>query len=106
MACENEVSNTAHGVAYLRGFEAKLHPDNPIFVDPYSLMLGEQIGKQWLEAELKKLTHTPEKEKSLLGHYVNIMAVRARKIDDAVISLLSDDTQSLSIRKSPSSLLA
>lgn len=77
---QSAVSVTAHGVAYMRGYEQQL------YLDPYAQALGGDIGKTWANNEvLRKFGHlTDTNTRDLFAHII----VRTKKIDDLLVDLL------------------
>eukprot|EP00981_Chlorochromonas_danica_P014869 scaffold9305_cov179-Ochromonas_danica.AAC.3 len=82
------VSVTAHGVAYSRGMESTFHPYNPLFHDPYALKLGGEIGQGWVNSSDHGWQSEEEKQS-----FHNTIAVRTRKIDDSLDSILANHPQ-------------
>jgi methyltransferase (TIGR00027 family) len=80
------VSITAHGVAYLRGLESELYPDQPLFHDPFALILGGTIGKEWAEQTILNLH--PEDSKRI--SFYSAIAIRTKKIDDILINIIQN----------------
>lgn len=79
------VSVTAHGVAYMRGMESILHPDNPLYYDPYALVLGGDIGKEWADNTAKKFNEAGKQT------FIGSIAIRTKKIDDTLNQIIQNN---------------
>eukprot|EP01031_Cornospumella_fuschlensis_P038626 gene38626-46956_t len=86
-ATRKTVSVTAHGVAYMRGLESTLHPDNPLFHDPYATLLGGDIGKGWANEVASRFGGGPNA--SAQDAFFSSVAIRTKKIDETIQNILN-----------------
>jgi methyltransferase (TIGR00027 family) len=77
-----KVARTSLFVAFLRSYEPMLHPDDPLFVDPYSEALAGDV-------EESELSPTAACSKKSMGWYISLASIRTRKIDDQMKDILS-----------------
>eukprot|EP01031_Cornospumella_fuschlensis_P037298 gene37298-45284_t len=80
-AARKTVSVTAHGVAYMRGLESTLRPDNPLFHDPYATLLGGDIGKGWTNEVASRFGGGQDA-------FFSSVAIRTKKIDETIQNVL------------------
>ncbi|RYH32526.1 class I SAM-dependent methyltransferase [archaeon] len=86
-ATRKTVSVTAHGVAYMRGLESTLCPDNPLFYDPYATILGGDAGKTWTEEVAARFGENL-RDMSAQNAFYSSIAIRTKKIDTTIQSTL------------------
>jgi methyltransferase (TIGR00027 family) len=87
-ACRTGVGKTAFGVAGFRAFESMKDPSERLIYDEFAISLLKEENTQ-----LPDLDKLPVEVREKLDHMINGLAVRTKKIDEELLSFISEADQ-------------